>query len=530
MITPTVRMIRAPSRHPLRCLLAVTLSLVLATAVSALPLRDYHQNPGDTLDMFVSGSSAQDNALERLFRLQCAPNTLDIYRAGGNQRVFFCRLKRRQGDDVLGVPNVPNGQKIAFHKSSLGGSGYGVGPVVQQTVLQFINMADLKRNEETRCDSTKRRRLRSEPPFDGYTEHQCTNPNPLSAVPDAGVSDVEPRIFANNFGFRDDLLQQLTVRSANAFVFGIPVSLNFRNALQAAQFDPESPCHPENAEYGSSVGDSEIINAESETCMPGLRRSQIAGIFAGTLTDWRQIVNPQGYPLAALDSSSGEIQTPPKVVAPSDTRAYICRRVDTSGTQASYEMYFLNRRCAANVDPFVTASSTTSLGTGTSNVKLCLNDRHKKNLWAIGIFSTENVPALDTDHWRFIKMDRTAPTLINTFNGEWTFFVEQTIQWRNERSESPLSGIKLTVMEHIAKQAGNPEIIRSLNQGFRHSFGAGGVMALHTNGHRPPLPTPGQPVTAAVVDALPVLPLTRASLGFPNNCNPPLSVFPTSTP
>jgi len=515
------------------------LGLLTIGVASALPLTAYHARPGDTLDIFVSGSSAQDNALERLFRLQCAPDSLDIYRAGGNQRVFFCSFEGREVDEqgVVRGAVFEGGRKVAFHKSSVGGSGYGVGPVVQRTSVQFVNMADLKRHADERCVPSKRSRRPADPPFDGYVEHVCVNPKPLSMVPDAGVSDVEPRIFAGNFGFSPERLGELTVRSANAFVFGIPVTLNLRDALQAAQFDEGSPCHPAHPDYARPVatapgieGTPATTHAESEACMPGLTRAQLAGLFAGTLTDWRLVVNARGYPLAAANAATGAIDTPPGVTPPADTRPYLCRRWITSGTQASYEMFFLNQRCAPGVDEFVEASATTSLGTGTSNVKSCLNDRHEKNLWAVGIFSTENVPDPGRAHWRFIKMDRVAPTLLNTFNGRWPFFVEQTIQWRNDKSERPLSGERLTLMDHISRQAGRPEIIRALNLAFVHPFGDAGVMALNTNGHRPPVPTPEHPVTAAVVAENPVLPLTRASLGSPNNCNPPLVVYPTPAP
>ena len=56
-----------------------------------------------------------------------------------------------------------------------------------------------------------------------------------------------------------------------------------------------------------------------------------------------------------------------------------------------------------------------------------------KNVWAVGILSTESVET-DNDRRRFIELDGVAPTLCNTYNGRWTFFIEQSYQWRNERS------------------------------------------------------------------------------------------------
>ncbi len=101
--------------HTLR--LAAILCTCAPALAWALPLSDYHAQPGDTLDLYVAGSSAQDNGLRRLFRLICAPNSLDVYRSsGGNVRTFFCRMKSGVG----ALPGMQEGQKVAFHKSSTG--------------------------------------------------------------------------------------------------------------------------------------------------------------------------------------------------------------------------------------------------------------------------------------------------------------------------------------------------------------------------------------------------------------------------
>jgi hypothetical protein len=139
--------------------------------------------------------------------------------------------------------------------------------------------------------------------------------------------------------------------------------------------------------------------------------------------------------------------------------------------------------------------------------------------------STENVES-PGDLWRFVKMDGVAPTLLNTFNGRWPFFVEQSYQWRNEHSELPLQGPKLALMVHIGLQLGNPSIVRDLNKDFRHSWGSAGVMALSYSGQSPPLPRPGAPVDEAAVAENPVLAVHHE----PNNCGAVLAAFPTPLP
>jgi hypothetical protein len=503
-----------------------SLLLLMPRLSEALPLSEYHAQKDDTLDLFVSGSSAQDNTLEQLFRFICESNSLDIYRSnGGNVRLLFCRTPRGAG----AVPGFPAGQKVAFHKSSIGGSGSGVGPLIQLAPVEFLNVADLRAHFDERCPAEKRKRNSAEGTLSAYTVFDCLNPTSTREVPDVGISDVEPRFFLDLYHLAPSAVDALKVTSVNAFIFGVPVTLSLRNALQAARFPRSDPCNPANPHYGDlMVVDSNIRakRGEIERCMPGFTRAQVAGIFAGTLTEWGQVLTPTGYPLASKNPKSGEVSVPPGLEAPSDNRIYVCRRVDTSGTQASYEMFFLNQRCAAGVHPFVKSGSEIFMGSGTADVKACLNQLDRKKLWAVGIMSTENVASAAEDRWRFVKMDGVAPTLLNTFSGRWPFFVEQSYQWRNEHTERPLTGPKLGLMAQIALQLKNPIIVQIINRDFRHPWGNAGVMALSGGYVAPPRASPGRPVDAAVIAEHPILAVTHEG----NNCGAVLAQYPTTLP
>jgi hypothetical protein len=503
----------------------VVVSLALTAPVGALPLTEYHAQQSDTLDLFVAGSSAQDSALQRLFRLVCEPQTLDVYRAEG-VRLFFCRS--RSGPAAL--PGIAAGQKIAFHKSSANGSGGGVGPLIQRTPVNFLNIADVRAEFAKRCPPERRVVHPADGVLAAYVEYDCANPTPDHQVPDAGISDVEPRFFLNAYHLAPDAVDELTVHSANAFIFGVPVNLKLRDALQAARFPKDDPCNPENRHYADLVesgGGERVSRGETERCMPSLARAQIAGMFAGVITGWDQIVNLNGYALAAKSEQTGRVVSPPGVQPPIDDRVYICRRVATSGTQAAYEMFFLNQRCTQDVPSFVDATPNVFSGSVTSDVVSCLTQLDQRNVWAVGILTTESVESVKDDHWRFIKMDGVAPTLLNTYNGRWPFFVEQSYQWRNEHSEQPLKGQKLALMAQIGLQLGNPAIIRDLNRGFRHVWGSAGMMALGTADRAPPPhPTPGKPVDRAVLDEMPILAVRHES----NNCSAVVAQYPTAIP
>jgi ABC-type phosphate transport system substrate-binding protein len=501
--------------------------LLLPGLGSALPLSEYRSGPDDTLDLFVAGSSAQDNTLQQLFRVICEANSLDVYRAdGGNVRLLFCRTKRGEG----AIPGIAAGTKIALHKSSLGGSGTGVGPLIERTPVEFLNVADVRAHFEERCPPGGRSHHTADSALIAYTQYECLNPAPDHEVPDAGISDVEPQFILSVYRLAPDAINVLSVNSSNAFIFGVPVTLSLRNALQAARFPREDSCNPNNPHYLDLVDvnrNMRVKRGEAEQCMPSLSRAQLAGIFSGTIAGWKQIADPQGYPLAARGATGGPIRSAPGVRAPSDDRVYICRRVETSGTQAAYEMFFLNQRCTSGVRPFVATGSNIFLGSGSADVESCLNQLDRKNLWAVGILSTENVESLKDDGWRFIKMDGIAPTLFNTYSGHWPFFVQQTYQWRNEQSQQPLRGPKVSLMAHIGIQLSNPVVIRELNREFRHAWGSAGVMALSDRGLiPPPLPLPGKPVDEAAVDVNPTLAVKHDA----NNCGAVVAQYPTVPP
>lgn len=489
-----------------------------------LPLTEYR--PGDDmLELFVSGSSAQDNTLQRLFRLICMSGSLDVYRADG-VRLFFCRL---QGG-ARGLPSFTEGRKVAFQKSSIGGSGGGVGPLIQRVPVNFLNVADIRAHQEQRCPANRRELHATEGDLIAYIEHECTNPNPDPHVPDAGISDVEPQFFLDSYHLALNAVDVLSVHNANAFIFGIPVSLALRDALQAAHFSRQDPCHPANPHYEDLVEGSSgtrVKRGESEACMPSLSRAQLSGIFAGKLADWSEIVTAQGFPLASRNPRTGQVSAAPGIKAPSDDRVYVCRRVATSGTQAAYEMFFLNRRCTGGVTPFIASGDNVFEGSVTSDVESCLGRLSDRNVWAVGILTTESVEWIGRDKWRFIKMDGVAPTLLNTFNGRWPFFVQQSYQWRGEQSELPLRGPKLALMAQIGQRLGDPAIVRDLNQGFRHAWGNAGVMALSDSGMNAPLrPRPGHPVDAGMLDDNPVLAVRHDT----NNCSAVLAQYPTVLP
>lgn len=506
-----------------------TVPILAASAATALP-----PTPPPQVELFISGSTAQDEALENLLRLTsgipaapnlCEPGTLDVYRGaihGTSNRVYYCSTSRS-------VAGLPAGLRLAIYKSS-GGSGEGVTPVSAAKPLRFLDLGHLPSTPACRDG----RALRPTTDFAPYREHGGCDEEGRLAVPRAGLSDVNPALVGGVTG-------PLTVRAQNQIVWGIAVSKNFRNALQTIQgLVPATVPHDD-------------PSRDSEAAMPTLARAQLAGIFAGTLRSWNEFYDANG---ARLPESSLLALYPPRdpdvagaspgAYRPDRTTGstiYVCRRIATSGTQASFEVHYLRARCERDAPEFVKPDDGSSLteggdanrlvriarpagrvfaGIGTVDVRDCLDAHAQFNRWAVGIFSTESVGNNGNRKFRFIKVDDAAPTLLNAYLGRWPHITEQSMQWRRSFDGELDKTHEGRVLRFLATNLGAPHVLSALNSGFVHPWGQGGYLAAAKSGFPPPPP----PVTAEALRLNPVASLTR-SLGELDDCGEPLAVRPT---
>jgi hypothetical protein len=490
--------------------------------------------PGPQIELYIAGATAQDEGLENLLRLTsgipgapnvCEPGTLDIYRGvihGTGNRIYYCRTS-------AAVSGLPAGLRLAIYKSS-GGSGEGVTPVSAGKPVRFLDLAHLP--AAASCGAGQP--VRATADFATYRNHTGCDGEGRLVVPRAGLSDVNPELVGG-------VTQPLTVRSQNQIVWGLPVSKNFRNALQTIQgLVPATVPHDD-------------PSRDTEGAMPTLARAQIAAIFAGAIHSWNQFYDSKG---AALPQSSSLGLYPPRDpeaagASPGAYRPdretgstiYICRRIATSGTQASYEVHYLRARCEADAPQFVKPDDGSNLtgggdvrrlvriarppgrvfaGIGTADVRDCLDAHAQFNRWAVGILSTENVGNNGNRKFRFIKVDGAAPTLLNAYLGRWPHVTEQSMQWRSSFDGSLEKTDEGRVLRFVATNLGAPRVLAALNSGFVQSWGQGGYLAPATSGFPPPPP----PVTEETLRLNPVGSLTR-SLARLNDCGEPLVVRPT---
>ncbi len=505
-------------------------SWVVSIFVS-LPAVALPPSPGPQIELYLSGSSAQDEALESLIRISsgvagahalCEPGTLDIYRGeikGTANRVFYCLSSRD-------VPGVPAGQRLAIYKSS-GGSGEGVTPVSAATPLPFLDLAKLPATPA--C--LKGQSVRATAELTAYTNHSGCDGAAKLARARAGLSDVNPELVGG-------VHAPLSVRPQNQIVWGLPVSKNLRNALQTVQ-----------GLVKSSVPHDDPLR-DSEETMPTLSRAQVAALFSGAIKSWNEFYDVNGTPLTqssllapgpprdpdAAGATPGAYRPDPATGA----TIFICRRIAASGTQAAYEAHYLRARCESDAPEFLAPNDGSSLvtggnvnrlvriprpagnvfaGTGTADVRECLDAHAQFNRWAIGLLSTENVGNNGSRKFRYVKVDGVAPTLLNAYLGRWPHVTEQSMQWRKSFDPELTTTPEGRVLNFVATNLGLPRVLAALNSGFVHPWGQGGYLAPASSS----FPAPPPPVTAEALRLNPVGGLSL-SVGHLDDCHEPVVV------
>lgn len=377
--------------------------IALACAMALAAGQSFAHGPSvmPDLEVFISGSSALQNNLGKIVE-SMMPNTAttDVYydsvKNGGNYRAYF--------GTVSGTGTVLDGKKVLMHERATGGSIQGVNPVAQATAIARMKIV------AATCTPTGA-------VYPAAT-YKCTET--VNAVPDAGVSDVEPAMFLGDnlptgaSALTSIELGNLAISSQNAVVFGIAVSDTVYNAG-----------------------------------VTSLSRAQVTSLLSGAYQDWGMI----------KPSLAGKF-------------VRVERRGAGSGTQASANAYFGGFPCSPNAVVLATALANNPgvyevvENGSTTDVKNGLIADNAANKYAIGLVSAENTAP--TTGWKFVAIDGVAPTVPNAIAGKYDYFVEQSMQWRN--TVVPTSNMGLFLTTFLAR-SGDPAILSTMP----------GVAALPTN-------------------------------------------------
>ena len=220
-------------------------------------------------------------------------------------------------------------------------------------------------------------------------------------LPVGGFSDVEAALFPASIGGGDVSSKGAEGQANIGQVFGVAVSTPLYRALQTAQ--------------GVSAAAIAADTAFDPAIAPNITSQQYVSIIA----------------------SGGAYQTDWSPIIPGSTkRIIVARRVDTSGTQASSNAFFLKNPCAAgvagNLNPAKASDSVLPLGTGfevfegssTGNVKTRLSTAATAGDFAIGVVSAENDWRTEatsaTSGYRYVKVDGVHPEAGDVLNARAT--------------------------------------------------------------------------------------------------------------
>ena len=428
------------------------LNLMCAAAALAAAPQAFALPPSTAsydLVLNVSGASGMRGLIGEYVLSQCASGKDVFYNDNVGSNVTAWNNSNKAGElvraysCVLDVNSPLNGgaatgRTVLVQKSD-GGSGQGTQPVARQTNItngfMTINAASCTTTGATAAADTP--------------SYKCKTG--LTTYPDAGLSDVEPEVFskgpqagqASSPTAAD--LAALTVTPVILNVYGLGVSKDLYLALQKTQgIKPLS----------ASVADADFDSHAA----PSLPKAFVATALSGGLSapsvglGWHAAIS------SAVDSGLATRQV------------NVCRRTNTSGTQAGSNLFFLENYQNSSGKLSLQGATGTTGPTGTlavaalgssSLVEDCLGivrsgttitPRDGTGYYAIGHLTRENshldsaglTPAIADEGWRFAAIDGVFPTTATAQDGRYGYAFESTLQWNTTRFDAAAAAVPAT--------------------------------------------------------------------------------------
>jgi len=499
-------------RTAVRCAIAAAAAGAAANGASALDISTY--NASTAVNVYLSGSTAVDNTITNAAIETAAPGglctagTVDIYYIGTTgsytNRLIFCT-----GSATSGV----SGQPLAIFKESAVGSQNGVVPLYTvagggSSGVSFINPTVIS---NTLCAGADGGAVAANGNFGAYTNHSSCPSGDVSAnvVPSAGFADVEPAILRTTVnGSVSTTLAGKYLNSGATLdqIWAVALTKNAYYALQAAEGFTSPSDSPANA--------------------PSLSKQDVAGLISGNIFGWSDLG-----------------------LSPTDNNVYICRRDYGSGTEASFEAYFLGERCGLSSLTVPAEGGGTVWANGSGGaMRSCLQHLYAGgtqtafyassspqsqtfpagNQYAIGFINDEitlkNLTGA-ADSFRLVAVDGVGPTVANVQNGYYPYFSTGLyFEIKGGQTGAP-TGSTLTAVTHLLAVLGHPQFTHDSNAAYN------GVLPWSptlSTGDASPAPlyaasnTPTIPATSTTAAANPTNVYTKASSGSIDNCDTPV--------
>lgn len=516
-----------------RCAVAAAITAAAASAAHATSLSQYaaNQTAGLNVNVYISGSTAVDNTIAAELQTAslniCQSGTVTAYTdankvldasgnviGGAKEYIYYCQAGVSSG--------VATTKFLAVFKESTAGSIHGAQPLIQVAKGQLSGLTFLKATgpdvQAGTCGNAG----------SGGTDAGCTAGDFLqNQVPTGGVADVEAPLLRTVPGggtlSTSDINTYLAASPGLDVVWGVAVTKNLFYALQAAEHLTDG-----------TVAGCTTANNDSPACAPSLSKEQVASLLLGAnnnngnLLTWNQITG--------LNNAT-------------DNNVYVCRRDVGSGTEASFEAYFLGARCSSSDEAMATQDGQFVIESASGgNVLKCMQAFAQGGIsitpynqdfgttypaftptggqWAIGILSTE-LKSTDLsshgDQIRMVAIDGVLPTLANVVNGYYPYF--STDAWYTVKAGSGIpTGDPLASFQAIQGDIGHPIPTKAADANYANMpWGSGGDLApasLFATSANAGYTT--FPVTTSEVESNPINLFTKASNGTVNNCDTPV--------
>lgn len=361
--------------------------------------------------VYVSGASALSGSLAAVVAKNCTGGA-------GNVKSLTVGGSASAGRVTVCTTSSIDGQftgPFAVVKRDTNGSFDGVGPVINQTGLTtWANVAS--------CDSTTL---------------DCAKDSTTSITPHAGMTDVDTNVWIgmSNTGALSVPVPALgSTIASGGFAgqgFGIMASEELYKAMQTKQ-----------KADGTLASTCVVGDFTAGACQPSISKEEYAAVVDGN--NFAYVAN------GALTGTPGDIIN-------------LCKRVETSGTQAVSNVYFLNNSCS-NASPTFGAKAPKSVdllnsatavafntsnvvgnyddfggafglfeGSGTGDARNCVINRNNGQnpnkvadalgKFALGFLSLENTPATG---WKLLKLNGVSPNAYQTAAG-WVLDANQRV-------------------------------------------------------------------------------------------------------
>ena len=374
-------------------------------------------------ELFIAGSSLQMATLGHVLASFFAPSTAEILLddggvAGAEQgRMYRAYYGTVAGSGIAGL----DGQRLLIHVSSQGGSYAGAVAVAR--AISVARMAI-----DANCS-------------DSNNNHRWSCPigNTVKAIPEAGLSDVQPALHVG----------------VNVALGGLPITASDVARLNAA---------PINALVLGPAVTRSLRNAG----LTSLSRANLAAILSGkTKSSWNEI--------------AAQLPAQPMI---------LCQM--NEGAQPAANALFLKYACdASGALPAVAASNVGASG-GTlrspgylvvdnataDEVSACLNKADQGGVFqigstqvnvppgsfAVGVLGRARQPDAD-DRWTYLSVDGVDASKANVAAGNYPAYTEASMQWRRSVANGVAApnGATLEVLKLLRQRLGSADLLQGLN-------------------------------------------------------------------